>query len=243
MAQTSLNSGAPRKILLATDLSARSDRAFERAVTIAQHQSAQLIIVHVFEELDESTLSYDRPVGPSWQRPPDLVAIAKQRIRHGLRADLGDAVQNSTLMIEEGDPADVIERIAISERVDLIVTGTAGERLFASRPVVLGRTVEKLLRRMPVPILIVRNRTRSSYQHVVVATDFSPCPPKRCRWHCDSSRTKAYICCMPLRRPIPPLLPIRASTRRPTERSTRAISRISLPRSMSRKLTWAGSFH
>jgi len=173
MTPTASNPGAPRKVLLATDLSARGDRALERAVAIAASQKAQLIIVHVFEELDESTLSYGRRAAPSWQRPPDVVAIAKRRIRQGLRADLGDAVENATLLIEEGDPPEIIERIAESERVDLVITGIAGERLLASRPVILGRTVQQLLRRLPVPILIVRNRARSSYQHIVVTTDFS----------------------------------------------------------------------
>jgi len=173
MTQTSSNPGAPRKLLLATDLSARGDRALERAVAIAASQNAHLTIVHAFEELDESTLSYGRRAAPPWQRPPDVVAIAKRRIRQGLRADLGDAVENATLLIEEGDPAEIIERIATSERVDLVITGIAGERLLASRPVILGRTVQQLLRRLPVPILIVRNRARSAYQHIVVTTDFS----------------------------------------------------------------------
>ena len=56
---------------------------------------------------------------------------------------------------------------------DLVVTGIAREGMFASRPVVLGKTVEQLLRRLPVPILIVRNRARDAYQHIVVTTDFS----------------------------------------------------------------------
>lgn len=170
---TPANPGAPRSVLLATDLSARGDRALERAVAIAAAQHAHLIIVHVYEELDESTLTYGRRTPPSWHRPPDAVAIAKQRIRQGLRADLGDAVEKATVLIEEGDPADAIERVVASARPDLVVTGIARERLFASRPAILGRTVEQLLRRLPVPILIVRNRARSAYQHVVVATDLS----------------------------------------------------------------------
>lgn len=173
MTDTDLNPGAPRKVLLATDLSARGDRALERAVAIAQRHDAHLLIVHVFEELDESTLTYGRRSGPSWSRPPDAVAMMRLRIRQGLRADLGDAVEKASVHIEEGDPAEVIERIATSERVDLVITGIAREGLFASRPVILGKTVEQLLRRLSVPILVVRNRARSAYQHIVVATDFS----------------------------------------------------------------------
>ena len=165
--------GAPRKILLATDLSARGDRALERAVDIAQRHDARLIIVHVFEELDESTQLYGTRAVPSWHRPPNAATMMKHRIRQGLRSDLGDAIEKADILIEEGNPAEVIERIASSERVDLVITGIAREGMFASRPVVLGKTVERLLRRLPVPILIVRNRARDAYQHIVVTTDFS----------------------------------------------------------------------
>jgi nucleotide-binding universal stress UspA family protein len=167
------NPGTPRKILLATDLSARGDRALERAVEVAQRHGASLVILHVFEELDESTLTYGSRVVPSWHRPPSAASLMKQRIRQGLRSDLGDAIEKAVILIEQGNPAEVIERVAASEQVDLVITGIAREGMFASRPVVLGKTVEQLLRRLPVPILIVRNRARDAYRHVVVTTDFS----------------------------------------------------------------------
>ncbi len=63
--------------------------------------------------------------------------------------------------------------MAESDTIDLIVTGIASERLFASRPVNLGRTVEKVLRRIGVPVLIVRNRPRHPYRHILVMTDCS----------------------------------------------------------------------
>src|SRR5687768_4607223 len=108
MTTSSSTQGAPRRVLLATDLSARGDRALERAVAIAAGQQVHLIIVHVFEELEESTLTYGRRPAPSWRRPPDAVAMAKLRIRQGLRADLGDAVEKATVLIEEGgEPAEV----------------------------------------------------------------------------------------------------------------------------------------
>jgi nucleotide-binding universal stress UspA family protein len=167
------NPGAPRKVLLATDLSARGDRALERAIANTRRHDAELLIVHAFEDFQESTITSGRSAGPSWRRPPDAVAIMKRRILQGLRADLGDAVERASIRVEEGDPAEVVERIAMTEQVDLVVTGVAREALFARQPVILGRTVEQLLRRLPVPVLIVRNRVRSDYEKIVVTTDFS----------------------------------------------------------------------
>lgn len=171
MTTTSPNPGAPRKVLLATDLSARGDRALERAVAIAKRHNAHLTIVHVIEEPIE--LNYGRTAAPSWSRPPDVTAIAKERIKQGLRTELGDVVERATVRIEEGDPGEAIERIVTSEGADLVVTGIARERVFARHAVALGKTVEQLLRRLRVPILVVRNRARSAYQHIVVTTDFS----------------------------------------------------------------------
>jgi nucleotide-binding universal stress UspA family protein len=162
-----------RNVLLATDLSARGDRALGRAVAIATEHQAHLTVVHAFEEFNESNLMYDAHLTPSWRAPPDAVAIAKLRIREGLEAELGAAVEQATVVIAEGEPADVIERVLASQSVDLVVTGIAREGLFARRPVVLGRTVERLLRRVAVPILIVRNRPRAPYRHILVTTDFS----------------------------------------------------------------------
>ena len=173
MTDSAADPGAPRKILLATDLSARGDRALERAIAIAQRHDAQLVIVHAFEELDEATMHYGQHGAPSWRRPPDAVALMKQRVRQGLRAQLGAAVDRAMVVIEEGNPAEVVERHATTGRVDLVVTGIAREGPFASRPVILGKTVEQLLRRLPVPILVVRNRVGGAYQHIVVTTDFS----------------------------------------------------------------------
>jgi nucleotide-binding universal stress UspA family protein len=169
-----LNHEVLRKVLLATDLSARGDRALDRALAIAGEARAHLVILHVFEELDESSLTYGGHLAPSWRAPPDATEIAKERIRQGLSADIGDAIEHATVVVVEGgEPADVIEQVAAREGIDLIVTGISREGLFSRRPVVLGRTVEKLLRRTGTPILIVRNRLRKPYEHILVTTDFS----------------------------------------------------------------------
>ena len=168
-----MNHNTVRKVLLATDLSARCDRALARAIAIAVDRQAHLTVLHVFEEFNEVSLTYDGRVAPSWRAPPDAVAVAKLRIRAALEDEVGDAVEQAAVLIQDGDPAEMIERLTLSQGIDLIVTGIAREGLFASRPVILGRTVERLLRRLPVPILIVRNRPRAPYRHILVTTDFS----------------------------------------------------------------------
>ena len=147
MSASSSNHNPLRKVLLATDLSARGDRALERAVAIAMDRQAHLTVLHAFEELNDSSLTYGVSRAPSWRAPADAGEVAKRRIRDGLRAELGDAIEQATVLIEEGEPAEVIERAITSLGIDLVVTGIAREGLFASRPVILGKTVERLLRR------------------------------------------------------------------------------------------------
>src|SRR5689334_3395272 len=93
---SSSNHNPLRKVLLATDLSARGDRALERAVAIAIDRQAHLTVLHAFEEIDDTNLTYGAHRAPSWRAPPDAIGLAKRRIREGLRAELGDAIEQAT---------------------------------------------------------------------------------------------------------------------------------------------------
>lgn len=159
-------SGPPRKILLATDLSARSDRALDRAVSLAQHWPAQLFILHVIDDLSMDASNLMDPL-PSWKQPPDPLSAARKNIL----ADLSDVAEKATILIEEGDPVELIVRTADRENCELIVIGVARNELLGQFS--LGRTVDRLIRWSRTPLLIVKNRAKYAYHHIVVATDFS----------------------------------------------------------------------
>ncbi|HWV55104.1 universal stress protein [Pseudorhodoplanes sp.] len=157
-------SGPPKSILLATDLSSRCDRALDRAVALSEQWQAKLVIMHVLEEV--ATWGPDA-VLPSWKRPPDPVGLAHKR----LVEDIGEAADAATLVIEEGDPSEAIQRTAEARGCDLVVTGVARDEPFGR--FVLGTTVDRLLRNSDLPVLIVKNRARRPYRNVLIATDFS----------------------------------------------------------------------
>lgn len=165
MDQTSPTKGTPRSILLATDLSARSDRALDRAVQLAKQWRSRLTVLHVLEDARASLNSAD-PL-PSWRRPPDPL----NAIRKDLAADLGEIADMTTILIEEGDTVEAVAGAAGMTRSELIVIGVARSGLLGE--LMLGRTVDGLLRRCPEPLLVVKARPRRQYQHIVVATDFS----------------------------------------------------------------------
>ena len=76
----------PQKILLATDLSSRGDRALDRAAQLARQWDAELIVVHALEPQTTSSPWPDVDGIPSWRRPPDPRAAIERQIRHSQSA-------------------------------------------------------------------------------------------------------------------------------------------------------------
>ncbi len=158
--------GPPKKILLATDLSARCDRALDRALALAGDWQAELVVVHVLEAAspappDESSAE------PSWRRAPDARSLAERRAR----ADLSDMAAGAGIVIESGDPTEAILRTARTHGCGLIVTGVARNELLGR--LALGGTTTRLVRASEIPVLVVRKRARRTYGRIVVAADFS----------------------------------------------------------------------
>lgn len=164
---TSWTDTPPKRILLATDLSARSDRALDRAASLAKLWGAELIVVHAMPPPADD-LGGDQTLR-SWRRSDDARKLAAWRVE----ADIGDVLPppGPRVVVGQGDPTDLILQTAQAHDCDLIVTGVARDELFGR--LVLGSTVDRLLRRSPVPLLVVRKRGRQPYSHIVVATDFS----------------------------------------------------------------------
>jgi nucleotide-binding universal stress UspA family protein len=157
----------PRTILLATDLSGRCDRALDRAALLALEWKARLVVVHAIEANYLMAMDAESDV-PSWRRESvRRAAIANRQIRDDL---LGRDVPFE-VVIEEGDPTDIILNVMKDRRCDLIVTGTARSETFGR--FILGTTVDKLAREAPVPVLVVKTRARHPYRKLVVAADFS----------------------------------------------------------------------
>lgn len=157
--------GPPKTILLATDLSARCDRALDRAALLATEWQARVVIVHALEETP-SVLDGTESL-PSWRRLPDPQQFAESRIRSELR----EICPEATVVIERGDPADVILRAAEAHRCGLILTGVARNEPLGR--LVLGSTVNRLVRCSRIPVLVARKRARHPYRQIVVAADFS----------------------------------------------------------------------
>ncbi len=162
-----VDASPPKKIVLATDLSARSDRALDRAAQLARQWNAALIIVHALEKPPVNPPWWSQlEETPSWRRPADPAEAIAEQIRQDAQ-DIGDF----EIRVSEGNPADVVMDVVRQEQADLIVLGTA--RNEALGRMMLGDTTEHLVRKSPVSILVVKNRPRAPYRHILAGTDFT----------------------------------------------------------------------
>jgi nucleotide-binding universal stress UspA family protein len=156
---------ATAPILLATDLSARCDRALDRAIEMSRRSGAPLVVLHVLVPTPDTA----NPAAPSWRR---LGNDHRDMARYRLGLDLDHAGVQADIRIESGDASELIHQTAQSTGCGLIITGIAHDESLGK--LLLGSTVKKLIRHVDVPVLVVKNRPHGPYGQAVVATDFSP---------------------------------------------------------------------
>lgn len=165
-ALTATSTTPPRRILLATDLTCRCDRALDRANQLAGEWGAELVVAHVVEpaRLPRSWLNRSRR---RWRAASDPL----ERMRWRLRRDLAGPPDQMRVVLEEGEPAERLAAIAAREGCDLIVTGAA--RYETLGQMIVGSTITRLSRAAPAPVLMVQDRGTRPYRRIAVATDFS----------------------------------------------------------------------
>lgn len=155
----------PHRLLLATDLSARCDRALDRAARLANEWQAELVALNVLEP----AASFDQAlawVGGASDEPFARLARAQ------LARDIAAANVRATLrVVRSADIPAAIQATTIGTQSDLVITGVSRDETLGR--LLLSSTVEKLARALPQPLLVVRRRARAPYERIVVATDFS----------------------------------------------------------------------
>lgn len=156
----------PTRILLATDLTSHGDRALDRALQLAKEWQADLHIVHAVD--------VEPPSVPAGVNPIDYLQRyprARDEVLRVMRRDLGTDELGATVHVEEYlAPAPAIVAVAERERCELIVLGEPRQRLLGP---IIESTVEQVVRKSPVSVLVVRDRPRRPYRHVLVGTDFT----------------------------------------------------------------------
>lgn len=153
------------RILVATDFSARSDRALRRATLIAERVGAALTLAHVVDG----------------DRPARLVAAEEaaawsvlEEIARTLR-DVDGLAAETLVRVDDVDAG--ILGAASEAEPQLIVLGPHRSRL---RDVFVGTTVERVVRRTRLPTLVAVQTPSGPYRRTLLALDLD-----------DASRTAA----------------------------------------------------
>lgn len=146
-----------KTILVATDLSPRSERAMRRAFALAEQHQSDLIVLSVVDE----------------DLPREMAEALQTTARAALERLCGSisSYPHETL-VEYGDAHDVIEKTARTRDVDLTVMGVHRERAWAD--LITGSTMERLVRASTRPVLLVKDPVDHAYARAVSGIDFSP---------------------------------------------------------------------
>ena len=142
-----------KTILLTTDFSDTSRKAFGLAREIAESFGARVILAHVEEDHLPPLIVEYASVG--------LEEIEQRQIEHAteqltaVREELGSRI-DVELEVVRGTPHVEVVRLAETRGADLIVMATHGRGFFSHA--ILGSTTERVMRRAPCPVLVVRDR-------------------------------------------------------------------------------------
>jgi nucleotide-binding universal stress UspA family protein len=166
-----------RKVLVPLDGSEFGERALPWAAHLARRDGAalHLVCVHVpladlFAERRPNMENLaDRPL---LQRDRDYLAVAMKRFADATPAGVTSAVL-------EGPVAEAIEEYARAAGIDLVVLMTHGRGPFSR--FWLGSVADDLVRRLPMPILLLRPGDKRSeaapiegFRHLLIPLDGSP---------------------------------------------------------------------
>jgi nucleotide-binding universal stress UspA family protein len=149
-----------RHILVPTDFSDGSIRAFETALDMARDSGARLTLFHVHHVPASVFPDVILPIGPELMR----------NVEHSVELVLDKWRDRAAA---EGVPADIRtsfgatheEICAAADEVgaDLIVIGTHGRSGISHA--LLGSVAEKVVRKAPCPVLTVRPQMHSTFAH------------------------------------------------------------------------------
>ncbi|WP_420230985.1 universal stress protein [Pseudomonas sp. ABY48] len=146
-------------IIVATDLSERSDRALRRATLLARDMGAKMTLITAVEG----------------DRPQRLV-VEEKRGTEALLRDMSATICNVDHISCEtrviiAEPSQAIVQFSAEMAPDLLVIGPHRRQLF--RDIFIGTTAERTIRNAPCPVLMVNAVPAAPYKNVLLTTDLS----------------------------------------------------------------------
>jgi len=146
-------------IVAATDLSRRGERAVQRGAELAGRLGAQLLLLHVVDD--------DQPSTMIAHETSDAEGILAE-MAEALAATVGST---PTVLVRLGHAPAVIAEAADEFKADVIVMGAHRRRLLAD--IFTGTTIERVIRAARRPVLMANTPVDGPHRGMVAAVDFS----------------------------------------------------------------------
>ncbi|MGE9763431.1 universal stress protein [Pseudomonas sp. PDM20] len=149
-----------KSLMVATDLSGRSEKALHRAAALAKRYACPWTVLYVVDE----------------DQPSALVEQEVTQVRLMLEARLVELTELGgscpKLLVERGDPNQQILAAAKQQDCEMLVMGA--HRKSVLRDIFVGTTVERVLRAGQLPVLVVNQPAGGQYRDLLIALDTSP---------------------------------------------------------------------
>ena len=160
-----------KRIVVGIDMSPLANWAAARAALLAHESgSGSLDLIHVIDNLAIETLRH--LVQTPLETEHRLMELSRKQlteIERTLSKKYRISVSTTTLNV--GRPYTEIVRYAEFLNADLVVLGAHGGGLV--RELFVGSTVDRVLRKLTRPVLIVKREPQAGYRKVLIPVDFS----------------------------------------------------------------------
>ena len=162
-----------KKILYATDISENAHYAFAYAVSLANLYKAKIVILHVlteipnldssvqayidaerWEEIKERNLKEVEATLAGKKRDHVVIREALDQFCEDVKSVSEEEFETDEIVIKRGNTVNTILEESQKRNCDLIVMGTQGHGILAE--VMMGSTAKKVIRRSPIPVLVVK---------------------------------------------------------------------------------------
>jgi nucleotide-binding universal stress UspA family protein len=146
-----------KSLIVATDLSERSDRALARAASLAGRIGARLTVAHIVDS----------------DLPADVAAAQRQAAEASLTRQLAAmGITGAELSVTTGDASVTLPAMSEAAAADLVILGLHRRRPILDR--VRGSTMERIVRASQRPVLLVAAPVRAPYARALCGIDLSP---------------------------------------------------------------------
>lgn len=165
-----------KKILVPVDFSKPAMNAAEVGADIARKSGAQLILLHVIEEIVGDSISVQGEVGTktSWEDKIFTVKLVEKAKKQMAKLEQDPRFEGVRMKTELrlGTPFHGMNSIIVDSKVDLVVMGTSGRSDLEQ--MIIGSNTEKVVRNARCPVLTVHSKPgKVDFKDIVYATSMS----------------------------------------------------------------------